>query len=102
MAQKIDADHARFRQIVRGRIKQNLRRYITTGEILGKKGKDIVSIPLPQIQIPRFQYGHKDTGGVGQGEGEVGTVLQPGDVEGEAGQAGSDPSEHVLEVEVSI
>ena len=29
-------------------------------------------------------------------------MLQPGDVEGEAGQAGSDPSEHVLEVEVTI
>lgn len=102
MAQKIDADHARFRQIVRGRIKQNLRRFITTGEILGKKGKDIVSIPLPQIQIPRFQYGHKETGGVGQGEGEVGTVLQPGDVEGAPGQAGSDPSEHILEVEITL
>ena len=52
---KIDADHARFRHIVRGKIKENLKRFITKGEILGKKGKDIVSIPLPQIQIPRFR-----------------------------------------------
>ena len=100
---KIDADHARFRHIVRGKIKENLKRFITKGEILGKKGKDIVSIPLPQIQIPRFRYGHKQTGGVGQGDGEVGTVLAPGSVEGEgAGQAGSDPAEHVLEVDISI
>ena len=94
---KIDADHARFRHIVRGKIKENLKRFITKGEILGKKGKDVVSIPLPQIQIPRFRYGHKQTGGVGQGDGEEGTILAPGSVEGEGtGQAGSDPAEHVL------
>ena len=83
MTQKIDADHARFRHIVRGKIKENLKKFITKGEILGKKGKDVVSIPLPQIQIPRFQYGHKETGGTGQGDGEVGDVLAPGDVEGQ-------------------
>jgi uncharacterized protein len=102
MTQKIDADHARFRHIVRGKIKENLKRFITKGEILGKKGKDIVSIPLPQIQIPRFQYGHKDTGGVGQGEGEEGSVLAPGDVEEGEGKAGQDPSEHTLEVDITI
>ncbi len=103
MTQKIDADLARFRHIVRGKVRQNLRRFISQGEIFGKKGKDVVSIPLPQIQIPRFFYGHKQTGGVGQGEGEVGTVLQPGAVEGQgAGQAGSDPGEHVLEAELTI
>ena len=100
---KIDADHARFRHIVRGKIKENLKRFITKGEILGKKGKDVVSIPLPQIQIPRFRYGHKQTGGVGQGDGEEGTILAPGSVEGEGtGQAGSDPAEHVLEVDITI
>ena len=100
---KIDADHARFRHIVRGKIKENLKRFITKGEILGKKGKDVVSIPLPQIQIPRFRYGHKQTGGVGQGDGEVGTVLSPGSVEGDGtGQAGSDPAEHVLEVDITV
>lgn len=103
MAQKIDADHARFRRIVRGKIKENLRRFITKGEILGKRGKDYVSIPLPQIQLPRFQYGHKQSGGVGQGDGEVGTVLAPGSVEGDgSGQAGSDSAEHVLEVDITI
>ncbi len=102
MSQKIDADHARFRHIVRGKIKENLKRFITHGEILGKKGKDVVSIPLPQIQIPRFMYGHKETGGTGQGEGEIGTVLAPGDVEEGPGTAGSDPSEHVVEVDITI
>ena len=46
MSQKIDQDHRRFREIVRGKIKQNLRKYITQGEMIGKRGKDFVSIPL--------------------------------------------------------
>jgi hypothetical protein len=103
MTQKIDADHARFRHIVRGKIKQNLRKFMSQGQIFGKKGKDVVSIPLPQIQIPHFRYGHKQTGGTGQGDGEVGDVLAPGQVEGDGrGQAGQDPGEHALEVDVTI
>src|SRR6188472_4446374 len=54
MSLKIDQDHSRFRNSVRGKIRQNLRRYISQGEMLGRKGKDLVSIPIPQIDIPRF------------------------------------------------
>jgi len=68
MSLKIDQDHSRFRNIVRGKIRQNLRRYISQGEMLGRKGKDLVSIPIPHIEIPRFTFGDKQQGGVGQGE----------------------------------
>ena len=47
--------------------------------MIGKKGKDLVTIPLPPIDIPHFQYGHKEQGGVGQGDGEVGDALGQGD-----------------------
>ncbi len=67
MCQKIDLDHGRFRQIIRGKIKQNLRKYISQGEMIARKGKDTVSIPLPQIDIPRFKHGDKQQGGVGPG-----------------------------------
>jgi sporulation protein YhbH len=103
MAQKIDHDHSRFREIVRGRIKQNLRKYMSQGELIGKKGKDLVSIPLPQIDIPRFRYGsNKPGGGVGQGDGQPGDVLGGEDAPGEGGQAGDQAGEHVLEVEVTL
>ena len=75
MALRIDPDHRRFRDIVRGKIKQDLRKYISQGELIGRKGKDLVSIPLPQINVPRFRFGSKDRGGVGQGDGEVGDSL---------------------------
>lgn len=103
MSLKIDQDHSRFRDIVRGKIRQNLRRYISHGEMIGRKGKDLVSIPIPQIDIPRFVFGDKEKGGVGQGEGEVGDPM--GGDEGEepgAGQAGKDSGEHALEVDVTL
>jgi uncharacterized sporulation protein YeaH/YhbH (DUF444 family) len=102
MSQKIDLDHRRFREIVRGKIKENLRKYISHGELIGKKGKDAVSIPLPQIDIPRFRHGEKQQGGVGQGDGEVGDTLGEGEPQPGSGQAGDRPGEHLLEVEVSM
>jgi sporulation protein YhbH len=102
MSQKIDQDHRRFREIVRGKIKQNLRKYISQGEMMGKKGKDLVSIPLPQIDIPHFRYGQKQQGGVGQGDGEPGDSLGQGEPKPGSGQAGDRPGDHLLEVEVSL
>jgi uncharacterized protein len=103
MALRIDPDHRRFRDIVRGKIKQNLKKYVSNGELIGRKGKDLVSIPLPQINLPRFRFGGGKGGGVGQGPGQVGDTIgqgQPGD-DGQ-GKAGQDPGQHVLEVELSL
>ena len=65
MSLRIDQDHRRFREIVRGKIKQNLRKYISQGEMIAKKGKDTVAIPIPQVDIPHFKHGDKQQGGVG-------------------------------------
>ena len=79
MALRIDPDHQRFRDIIRGKIKQDLRKYISHGELIGRKGKDLVSIPLPQINVPRFRFGSNNRGGVGQGDGEVGDAIGQGE-----------------------
>jgi len=102
MSQKIDQDQRRFREIVRGKIKQNLRKYITQGEMMGKRGKELVSIPLPQIDIPHFRYGQKQSGGVGQGNGNPGDVIGQGEPKPGVGQAGDRPGDHLLEVEVTM
>src|SRR5712664_3043269 len=71
--------------------------------MIGKKGKDLITIPVPSIDIPHFRYGHKDQGGVGQGDGEPGTVLAPGAVEGDGhGKAGQGEGQHALEVDLSL
>ena len=99
---KIDRDQNRFRQIVRGRIRENLRKYVNHGEMIGRKGRDLVSIPLPQLDIPHFRYGQNGRGGVGQGEGAEGQPIARGDEEGGEGQAGSEAGAHILEVDVTL
>src|SRR5258708_9385489 len=71
MLRKIDRDVKRFRQIVRGIIKKEFRKYLTQGELIGRQGKHLVSIPIPQIEIPRFRFGAREAGGGGQGEGDL-------------------------------
>lgn len=101
MVKRIERDRKRFEDIVRGRIKQDLKRHITRGEMIGKRGQEVVSIPLPHIDLPRFRYGSKEQGGVGQGPGEAGAPLG-GDGEGEGSGAGEEPGHHIREVELSI
>ena len=102
MTLKIDRDHARFRDIVRGRIRQGLREYISHGELIGKKGKDLVSIPVPHIDVPRFTFGGKNQGGVGQGQGEPGEAVGDGDEPGSGQRAGEGAGEHILEVDLTL
>ncbi len=99
MILRIEQDYGRFRQIVRGRIKKELRRYITRGELIGKQGDKLVSIPVPSVDLPTFRFGD-NKGGVGQGDGAPGSPVD-GDGQGE-GQAGDAPGAHILEVEVSL
>lgn len=96
----IREDHNRFKDIIRGRIKENFKKYVTQGEMIGKREKDFVKIPIPSIDIPRFKYGPKQQGGVGQGNGQPGQSVDGQDGDGK-GAAGDQPGEHQLEVDVS-
>lgn len=99
MIKRIERDRKRFEDIVRGRIKQDLRKHITRGDMIGKQGEEIVSIPLPRIDLPKFRYGSREQGGVGQGPGDVG---DPVGGEEAGSTAGDQPGLHPREVEVSI
>lgn len=103
---RIKQDHSRFRDIVRGKVRDNLKQYISNGELMGKQGGKAVKIPLPQIDLPRFRFSSNEQGGVGQGQGQPGDSLgsnqgQPGEEPGQ-GEAGQNDGEKALEVEVSI
>ena len=99
---RIERDRRRFEEIVRGKIKQDLKRHLTRGELIGRRGKEVVSIPLPQIELPQFRYGRRELGGVGQGPGEVGTPIGTDADLGGGGPAGSEPGHHIREVELTI
>ncbi len=99
----IERDHWRFKEIVKGTIRKNLKEFISSGSILGRRGKDKVSINMPQIDTPRFRFGKRQSGGVGQGDGEPGDAISPGEGDGDGpGQAGDSPGDHALEVDIKI
>jgi uncharacterized sporulation protein YeaH/YhbH (DUF444 family) len=102
MGQKIETDSQRFRKLVRGKIKSDLSKYITRGELIGKKGRDLVSIPLPQIEIPQFKFGKKGSGGVGSGPGDPGQPLGPVNGDDPDNKAGEQEGAHILEVEFTL
>ena len=64
----IEGDVNRYYGIVRGSIRDDLKRHIKRENLLGRQGKDLVAIPVPEVEIPHFRFGVK--GGVGQGEGQ--------------------------------
>jgi len=101
IVRKIDPDTNRFRNIVRGKIRENLKQYISQGEMLARQGKNVVSVPLPQIDIPNFRFGSTDQDGVGLGEGEEGQPIG-GEQALPGPEAGDQPGEHILEVDVSL
>ncbi len=87
---KIQKDASRFRKIVRGKVREELKRHLGHHELFGRRGKNVVSIPVPHLELPRFVH---DPGGKGVGQG---------DGEGEGNKAGKDPGQHLLEAEFSV
>ena len=99
MILQINNDHQRFRKIVKGKIREDLRKFLTRGELLGREGKKYVSIPVHGIEIPHFRYGDNSDSGVGKGK------VKPGDSMGDGGglgPGGEQEGRHILEVDVSL
>jgi uncharacterized sporulation protein YeaH/YhbH (DUF444 family) len=87
----MESDLNRFRQIVRGRVREELKRHLGREEMFGRQGDRVVSIPVPHLEQARFVH---DPGGrgTGQGDGEG----------GEGNGAGSEPGRHMLEAEFTV
>ena len=99
MILQINNDHQRFRRIVKGKIREDLRKFLTRGELLGREGKKYISIPVRGIDLPHFRYGDNNDSGVGKGEGKPGDSVSG---EGGLGPGGTEEGHHILEVEVSL
>jgi hypothetical protein len=99
---KMETDLNRFRKIVRGKIKKELRRFISNGDLIARQGQKEIRVPLPRIDIPKFQFGDNQGGGVGQGEGEVGEEVGEGEAQPGEGEAGDQEGQHSLEVDVTL
>jgi len=98
---RIESDTNRYRDILRGKARENLRNYINHSDsLVGKKGDQIVSIPVPSIELPSFRFG-RGVRGVGAGEGEKGAPITPPD-EADGADPGTEGGRHFREVEVTM
>ena len=104
MDHPIKRDHSRFRKIVKGKIRDNLRKYVSGGEMPVPKDDGTFKIPMPQIETPRFKFGEKSQGGMGQGDGQQGDPVdgQPGEGEPGEGEVGNQAGNKELEVDLSL
>lgn len=101
MMSRIEQDHGRFRQIVKGTIRKDLRKFIARGDFVAQQGGKAVAVPVHDIDIPTFRYGDnsesvgsgQDGDGQGNGQGQQGKG---------SGQGGDQPGQHMLEVSVGI
>ena len=103
----IKRNHSRFLDIVKGKIRNNLKDFVSQGEMHGRQGGETVSIPVPSIDLPRFTYGTRERGGTGQGEGKPGDPVpgeesEDGEEAGQGEKAGNQAGEHEVEVDVSL
>jgi uncharacterized sporulation protein YeaH/YhbH (DUF444 family) len=101
----IKRDHSRFRKIIKGKIRDNLRKYVSQGQQIIPKGTDKFTVPMPSIDIPRFKFGDKSQGGTGQGQGQPGDPVQgqpdPNGGPGQ-GEAGEGEGNKEMDVELSL
>ena len=75
---RIEEDHKDFIDVVSGKLRKALKKFIKSGQIVksrGKRGK--ISITIPKIDIPQILYGDNGNG-IGRGKGKDGDVIDKG------------------------
>lgn len=93
---RIEEDHADFRDVVSGRIRKALKKFIKSGQLVRKRGKNgKISITIPKIDIPHIVYGDSDEG-IGRGEGKEGDVIGRDPKSGKGKGAGEGESEGII------
>lgn len=90
----IGLDKSRFKEIVKNKIRDNLKGFVSNEYLIGKSGDKLVKIPITSIDIPRFRFGSKDKGGMGAGDGDNGDpIFGDGNKPGK-GDPGDNASDH--------
>lgn len=87
MPRRITEDHKEFRDVVGGKIRHSLGRFIKSGKIFKSRGKNgKISVTIPRIEIPHIVFGDSGNSGIARGEGKDGEVIgrEPGNGQGQA------------------
>lgn len=95
MPRRITEDHKEFRDVVGGKIRQSLGKFIKSGKIFKSRGKNgKISITIPRIEIPHIIFGDGDNSGIGRGEGKDGETI--GRDSGNSNKAGNEEGDGIV------
>lgn len=96
MAKNIVEDHKKFRDIISGKVREDLKKRISSGNMFRNRGKNgKISITIPKINLPFIQYG-KPEEGVGRGDGKDGDVIGKDDKKGKGNKAGDEHADGIV------
>lgn len=96
MPRRVEEDHKDFRDVVSGKIRKALKKFVKSGQIFPRRGKNgKISISIPKIDIPHIVYGNSDEG-VGRGPGKEGDVIGNDPKKGKGNGAGQGESEGII------
>src|SRR3989338_7344043 len=91
MPLNIDYDLKRFQDKIRARQKQGLDKYFSRDTmIVPQPNGRTIKIPIDRLDLPRFIYGDNNGEGVGQGEGDIGDIINPGNNQTQGRGSGTD------------
>lgn len=95
MPRRIQEDHKDFRDVVSGRIRKALKKFIKSGKFTRARGRNgKISISIPQIDIPHIVFGDNDEG-IGRGQGEPGDTISQDPLPGQ-GQGEGEETEGIM------
>lgn len=95
MSRRIQEDHKEFRDVIGGKVNDEVKKFIKNGKLVGLRpnGKKFL-INIPQIDLPSFRYG-RNKKNVGRGPGDVGDVVGKEPGKGKKGQPGDTPGQTI-------
>jgi len=90
MPRRIQEDHKDFRDVVSGRVRKALKKFIKSGKFTRARGRNgKITISIPQIDIPHIVFGDNEEG-IGRGPGNPDDIIdqdpQPGQGAGNEGE----------------
>jgi len=93
---RIEEDHKDFRDVYSGKIRKELKKWISNGSIFRTRGDGKrIRVNIPRIDIPHIVYGEQGDG-VGRGKGKKGDVIGRDDQPGKGNQAGEGHEEGIM------
>lgn len=96
MPRRIQEDHKDFRDVVSGRIRKALKKFIKSGKFTRARGRNgKITVSIPQIDVPHIVFGDNEEG-IGRGQGKPGDIIEQDPQPGQGQGGDGDENEGIM------